>query len=71
MSKGGWIVVGFIALNLIILNVWVFGNLGKTDAVLGDSVEKVIEKEIVEVKGEDDGCDQECVMAIVEEKIFT
>ena len=69
MSKGGWIVVGFIALNLIILNVWVFGNLGKTDAVLGDSVEKVIEKEIVEVKGEDDGCDQECVMAIVEEKI--
>jgi hypothetical protein len=65
MNKWAWMVVGMILVNLLVLDVWVFGGFGKKEAVLGDRVEKVIEKEMVEVEG----CDKSCVAEIVDEKL--
>ena len=68
MSKWGWIVVGLLFVNWIVLDIWVFGKLGEQKNVLGDRVEKIVETEVVEVEGKDE-CNAECVIAIVEEEI--
>ena len=61
-------VVGLLFVNLIVLNVWVFGKLGEQKNVLGDRVEKTVEMEVVEVESKDE-CNMDCVIGIVEEKI--
>jgi len=67
MGKWGWVVIGLMCANLVVLNVWVFGGFVKDEAVLGERIEKVVEKEIVEVSG--DECGKSCIGEIVDEKL--
>lgn len=71
MGKWGWMVIALLTVNVLVLNLWVFGNMGNNDKeVLGDRVEKVIEVKNEEEKLEEgDVCNKGCVLGIVEDKI--
>lgn len=67
MGKWVWIAISLLGVNLLILDVWVLGGFDKRNEVLGDRIERVVETETVE--NEVDGCDEDCVIEIIDEKL--